>query len=88
MLKTLLIGNSRPNLSLHKCVMYKQHHNSDGGFKLVVNELRSDPIKRLTPPFNVPVAIEAIVKNDKAVFLAVIIIITDLLKFYSSYFFV
>lgn len=44
---------------------------------MVVDELRSDPIKRLTPSFNVPVAIEAIEKNKKAVFLAVITIISD-----------
>lgn len=67
---------NRPNVNLHKCVMW-QNHNSDSGFKLVVDELRSDPIKRLTPSFNVPVAIEAIEKNKKAVFLAVITIISD-----------
>lgn len=50
-----------------------QNHNSEGGFKLVVNELRSDPIKRLSPPFNFPVAIETFEKNEKAVFLAVIV---------------
>lgn len=43
-------------------------------FKKVSEQLRLNPNRRLSPSFDVPIAIEAIQKDENAVFLAVILI--------------